>query len=104
LAEQFVGQELKVSLDKDPFFWKREAKSSLAEVDFVISINNTINPIEVKSGSSGSLKSMHILLQTYPNCPKGYVLSDRPYGQIPEQGLIFLPLYYAGSFSSNLQT
>lgn len=104
LAEQFVGQELKASLGKDPFFWKREAKSSLAEVDFLISKNKTIVPIEVKSGSAGSLKSMHSLLKNYPNCKQGYVLCDRPMGAIPDQGLVFLPLYYAGSFASIIQT
>ena len=95
-----MGQELKATLRKDPFFWRRDAKSSLAEVDFLISRNGAIYPIEVKSGASGSLKSLHLLLKTYPNCATAYVLSDRPYGEIASQGLIFLPLYYAGSFSS----
>ena len=104
LAEQFVGQELRACWGVDPYFWKREAKSSLAEVDFLISTNGVVKPIEVKSGSSGSLRSLHLLLQTYPNCPKGYVFSDRPYGEIEDQGLVFLPLYYAGSFRSIVET
>ncbi len=100
MAEQFVGQELKATKGKDPFFWRREAKSSQAEVDFLISQDNFIRPIEVKSGTSGSLRSLHLLLKSYPNCPKGYVLSDRPFGEIASQNLVFLPLYYAGSFPS----
>jgi predicted AAA+ superfamily ATPase len=103
LAEHFVGQELKAYLQKDPFFWRRDAKSSLAEVDYVVSQNNVICPIEVKSGPSGSLRSLHLLLKTYPNCPKGYVLSDRPYGEIESQNLVFLPLYFARSFLSNIR-
>ena len=97
LAEQFVGQELKVSTGSYPHFWRRQAKSSQAEVDYLISQDGLVVPIEVKSGSSGSLKSLHMLLESFPNCSRGYVLSDRPYGEIPAQRLVFLPLYYAGT-------
>ncbi len=62
LAEQFVGQELlaygKSYENKQLFYWNREAKSSLAEVDFVITINSEIVPIEVKAGTTGRLKSL----------------------------------------------
>ena len=100
LGEQFVAQELIAAKKNDVYFWRRQAKSSQAEVDFLISHKGKIIPIEVKSGSSGSLKSLHLLLQTYPNCPRGYVLSDRPYGEIDAQNLTFLPLYCAGSLPS----
>ena len=102
LAEQFVAQELTAEKKNEVYFWRRQAKSSQAEVDFLISHKGKILPIEVKSGSSGSLKSLHLLLQAYPNCPRGYVLSDRPYGEIDAQNLTFLPLYCAGSFPSAL--
>ncbi len=97
MAEQFVGQELKASTGNDPYFWQREARSSQAEVDYLISQESAVIPIEVKSGSSGSLKSLHLLLKSFPDCPRGFVLSDRPYGRIDSQKLAFLPLYYAGS-------
>ena len=42
---------------------KGEAKSSSAEVDYLIAINNQICPIEVKSGDAGRLKNLHLLLQ-----------------------------------------
>ncbi len=102
LGEQFVAQELIAAKKNDVYFWRRQAKSSQAEVDFLISQKGKIMPIEVKSGSSGSLKSLHLLLQTYPNCPRGFVLSDRPYGEIDAQNLTFLPLYCAGGLSSVL--
>jgi uncharacterized protein len=97
LAEQFVGMELAAATDDDLLYWARESKSSNAEVDYVATVKGKVFPIEVKSGSSGSLKSLHLALQTFPNCPKGLVFSTREYAQIPEQKLIFLPLYYAGS-------
>ena len=40
----------------------REGKSSNAEVDYVIQHGFNIIPIEVKAGSSGSLKSLHTFM------------------------------------------
>jgi hypothetical protein len=55
------------------------------------------NSVEVKSGAAGSLRSLHLCLQTHSNCPQGIVFSARPYGELPEQRLLFLPLYLAGA-------
>jgi len=40
-------------------YWLREGRSSNAELDFVIALASKIVPIEVKSGATGSLKSLH---------------------------------------------
>lgn len=96
LAEQFVGQELLAADQKELYYWSREAKSSTAEVDYLAVINGEIYPVEVKSGSAGRLRSLHLLLKTYPNCPAGIVFSTAPYSTLPGQKLMFLPLYYAG--------
>lgn len=96
LAEQFVGQEF-LAAGLDPiYYWSRDAKSSTAEVDYMIEHEGRVIPIEVKSGAAGRLKSLHLLLQSYPQLSGGIVLSERPYGEIPEQKLIFYPLYAAG--------
>ena len=60
IAEQFIGQHLLLSQDAYPSlnYWVRQAKTSNAEVDYVISQGPLIIPIEVKSGKSGSLKSL----------------------------------------------
>ncbi len=67
LAEQFVGQEiLAISdplLDEHLFFWTREKVGSSAEVDYIISYENTVFPIEVKAGKAGRLKSLQVFLQ-----------------------------------------
>jgi len=73
----------------------REKRGSNAEVDYLAVRNGKIYPVEVKSGASGSLRSLHLMLETYPNCPEGIVLSTRLYDQLPEQKLRFLPLYTA---------
>lgn len=93
LAEQYVAQELLAYHGSDLFYWARDARGSSAEVDFLLSCNGTIYPIEVKSGAGGSLKSMHMLLQKYKNCPRGLVLYDGNYKNLPDQKLEFLPLY-----------
>jgi len=44
MAEQFVGQEL-LSAGQDLYYWSHEAKSSLAEVDFLIDKSGKIYPL-----------------------------------------------------------
>ena len=66
LAEHIVGQELiAASLDttKLPHFWVRESAQSNAEVDFLYLYTDRVVPIEVKAGSTGSLRSLHQFMQ-----------------------------------------
>jgi predicted AAA+ superfamily ATPase len=62
LAEQFVGQELlrlqETGMPPRLHYWLRERKSGNAEVDYVVSRGDLVVPVEVKSGKSGSLKSI----------------------------------------------
>jgi len=44
------------------YFWTREKEKSQAEVDYVIQKKDKIIPIEVKSGKSGKMQSMHLFL------------------------------------------
>jgi uncharacterized protein len=37
------------------------------------------------------------MLEDYPNCPSGLVLYSGTYRNLPEQKLIFLPLYSVSS-------
>jgi hypothetical protein len=97
LAEQFVGQEL-ISRNHDPLlYWARSARGSNAEVDYLLSKEGKVYPVEVKSGSAGSLKSLHLALESYPDCPAGLVLSTREYEELPGRRIRFVPIYYAGS-------
>lgn len=97
LAEQFVAQELMSGHSSRLFYWSREARGSSAEVDYLVVREGRVVPVEVKSGAGGSLRSLHLMLAAYPDCPEGLVLSSRTYACLPEQQLSFLPLYYAGS-------
>ena len=67
LAEQFIGQHLYQAQPQyrspELFYWARERKSSSAEVDYVITDgSNAIVPVEVKAGSTGSLRSLQIMV------------------------------------------
>lgn len=97
MAEHFVGQEITASKNSDLYYWSREAKSSSAEVDYLFEVGGKIWAVEVKSGPAGRLRSLHKLLQTYPNCAGGLVFSSAPYAELPERKLTFLPLYFAYS-------
>jgi predicted AAA+ superfamily ATPase len=95
MAEQFAGQEFLSSGNENLYFWSREAKSSSAEVDYLFTCGNQIYPAEIKSGAAGKLRSLHLLLKTYAHLDTGYVLSTAPFGELPDQKLTFLPIYYA---------
>ena len=66
IAEQFAGLELIKNsssyLHENLYFWTREKEKSQAEVDYVIQKKDKIIPIEVKSGKSGKMQSMHLFL------------------------------------------
>ena len=96
MAEQFVGQELLANTQNKLYYWSRDARNSQAETDYLIEKNAEIIPIEVKSGKSGRLKSLHLLLNAFPNIKKAYIFTEDKYGEIPEQKLLFYPLYCAG--------
>lgn len=102
LAEQFVAQELAASFGGDePHWWKRNAKNAQAEVDFMVALHGRVQPIEVKSGAAGRLKSLHQLLKEFPAVSDAIVFSSGPLGELPSQRLQFLPVYYAGALLSS---
>ncbi|MBT3274467.1 MAG: ATP-binding protein [Spirochaetales bacterium] len=97
LAEQYIAQEMAAVNGRELFYWAREAKSSTAEVDYLIYYKNSILPIEVKSGKGGSLRSMHQLLSDYPAIASGLVLYADVRKELLSQKLLFYPLYYISS-------
>jgi len=62
LAELFTGLELVKSSSctypAELYYWQREKPGSSAEVDYVVQCNADIVPLEVKSGTRGSMQSM----------------------------------------------
>jgi len=64
ICEQFIGQHLlylkEPYIEPELYFWHRQEKNATAELDFIHSINSKVIPIEVKSGKTGTLKSLHM--------------------------------------------
>jgi hypothetical protein len=63
IVEHAVAQELLGANDpargEPPLFWVREKANSQAEIDFVIPYGRKLIPVEVKSGPTGRLRSLH---------------------------------------------
>lgn len=67
IAEQYAGLELIKSLSPyiqpSLYYWARESKNSNAELDYLVQKNHLLIPVEIKSGSKGSMKSLMIFLE-----------------------------------------
>jgi predicted AAA+ superfamily ATPase len=66
IAEQVVGQLLRTITEPymEPrlYYWHREKKDSHAEIDYLVAHRNHLVPVEVKAGSTGSLRSLHLFM------------------------------------------
>ena len=108
IAEHIVGQEL-LATRGSPLhplsFWTREKRQSNAEIDFLIQFNDLIIPIEVKSGPTGRLRSLHQFIDKAPHpyavriysgelsVDRIQTINDKPCI------LLNLPFYLAGSIT-----
>jgi uncharacterized protein len=105
LTEQFVTQEILTLHDPfekpEYYFWKRDKKGSSAEVDLLFQFQSSIIPIEIKSGKTGSLKSLQIYKKEYnPRLSLRY--SEHPlsfYDQI-----LSIPLYMISETNRLIQS
>lgn len=95
MAEQFVAQELLAYADFHKqtklYYWHREAKNSNAEVDFIIIKNGAIIPVEVKSSHKGSMRSLHLFLESHPHSTFGLKISTGHFSK--HDKLVEIPLY-----------
>lgn len=109
IAEAFVGIQLLAARPDQPralSFWTREGRAnSRAEVDYLLPSSEGVLPVEVKSGASGTLRSLHRYLATSEGdlgvrlwaSPGGleHLRVDLGGGEILEYRLRSLPLYLA---------
>ena len=94
IAEMFVGLELlKNASCYQPaqlYYWQREKKQSNAQVDFVVQQGENIIPIEVKSGTQGSMQSLRMFMEE-KNSMKGIRTSLENFGFF--DNIEIFPLY-----------
>lgn len=102
IAEIFVGLELAANapsnIRPDLYYWHREAKSSNAEVDYIIQKNEEIIPIEVKSGKQGSMQSMYLFLKER-NLQRGIRLTQENFSKYNR--IITVPIYACANIISS---
>lgn len=107
ISEQLTGQLLRTIvpnyMDPKLHYWVREKAGTESEIDYLIQHNNKIIPIEVKSGTTGTLRSLHTFMKAkglkkairlnsdYPSITNVKVKNH--IGELIEYELISLPLY-----------
>lgn len=70
LIEHLAGQEMLGFQHRSLsslHFWVREKKDSSAEVDYLFVYEGKLIPVEVKSGTAGKLKSLHLFMDMAPH-------------------------------------
>jgi len=62
MAEQLVGQLLRTIfpayMAPSLYYWLRKKTAAMAEIDYIIQHENYLVPLEIKAGSTGTLKSL----------------------------------------------
>lgn len=110
VAEQFIGQHLLYSGPRYEtpvlYYWTREARNAAAEVDYLMTPGRQVVPVEIKAGTTGSLKSLHQFLKEKQrdfalrfNADTPSLLRDSkrlPDGTGIDYDLLSLPLYMVG--------
>ena len=117
MAEQLVGQLLRTTIapyiSPSLFYWQRNKKGSEAEVDYIIQHENQVIPIEVKAGTTGTLKSLHqymkekkktIAIRINSDIPKlGPINIKDSFGTSIKYDLLSLPFYLTGQIQRLLK-
>ena len=110
VAEQFIGQHLLYGGPRyetpELYYWAREARNAAAEIDYLMTPGSRIVPVEIKAGTTGTLKSLHQFLSEKRrdfalrfNADAPSLLRDAKRlsdGAMIEYVLLSLPLYMVG--------
>ncbi len=95
IMEQFVAQEFCANTDPleeaQLYYWYRDKKSSVAELDYVRQVGRDIIPVEVKAGTTGSLKSLRMFMEEKKS-KLGVHISAKPLQYI--KPILSLPCYF----------
>lgn len=111
LAELIAGWEMVKSANASSrpelYYWENLSRGSTAEVDFVITHAMNILPIEVKSGTSGKMKSLRLFIER-KNLQKGIRSSLENFGILSYESenksqiqISIIPIYAIGQLACN---
>jgi len=110
MAEQLAGQLLRTVtpgyIPPSLYYWQRGKKGAEAEIDYIIQYENQVIPVEVKAGTTGTLKSLHQFVKEKKKTTAVRINSDVPglgpvhvkdsLGSSIEYSLLSLPFYLLG--------
>ncbi|MCB0333574.1 MAG: ATP-binding protein [Bdellovibrionales bacterium] len=106
LAEILCGTELvahsPATQKPHLYYWRREARGSNAEIDYLISQGREILPIEVKSGTKGKMQSLYLFLsqKQYPRGIRTSLENFTSYRSPNNSSeILVIPLYAIGTFA-----
>ncbi len=98
IAEQMIAQNLILQnpeMDEKLFYWLQDKAAHKGEVDFIIHKDQTIIPVEVKSGENTKSKSLFIFNKYHSKNKISVCFSENKFKlQKKESGMLFhIPLY-----------
>lgn len=110
IAEQVTGQLLKTIeepyIEPMSYYWRRDESGSNAEVDYIMQHGNKVIALEVKAGSAGKLKSLHLFMALKKYSAAARIYSGHPNitfvdvknsaGDPVQYKLISIPFYLLG--------
>lgn len=110
MAEQLAGQLLRsispAYVPPSLYYWQRGKKGAEAEIDYIIQHENQVIPLEVKAGTTGTLKSLHQFMKEKKKKTAIRINSDiprlgpihvkDPFGFSIKYNLLSLPFYLLG--------
>ena len=96
LTEMVAGCELikyaKPNIKQELYYWENLSKNATAEVDYILSRNMQLLPLEVKAGTSGKMKSLRYFMEK-----KKISLAVRSslenFSRLEDDGVDIIPLY-----------
>ena len=96
LTEMVAGLELiKYNNTKrrpELFYWENTAKGTTSEVDYILSRDMKVLPMEVKSGTSGKMKSLRLFMQK-KQLTRAIRCSMENFSRLENDGIDIIPLY-----------
>ncbi len=108
ISEQMVGQLLRcvrpLYVQPHLYYWTREESNASSEIDYLIQHHTHLVPIEVKSGTTGTLKSLHYFMAEKKLPIAVRICSDLPSitqvnmktntGKTAQYTLLSIPFYF----------
>ena len=96
LTEMVAGCELikyaKPNIKQELYYWENLSKNATAEVDYILSRDIQVVPLEVKAGTSGKMKSLRYFMEK-KKITRAIRTSLENFSRIEDDGVDIIPLY-----------